>query len=92
MIYWYYMYYQLNLAGKIIMIITICSFIVAIIVTIKGIILINQCNKKNKYYRNITTFPYVQAAFGGVVKSSSLHSCTEGTHGKAKNRNQKKGE
>jgi hypothetical protein len=70
MIYWYYMYYHLNLAQKIIMIIAICSFIVAIIVTIKGIILINQCNKTNKYYRNITTFSY----------------------GKAKNRNQKKGE
>jgi len=61
MIYWYYMYYQLNFAQKIIMIIAICSFITAIIVTIKGIILLNQCNKKNKYYRNISTFPYRKA-------------------------------
>jgi len=61
MIYWYYMYYQLNLAQKIIMIIAICSFIAAIIVTIKGIILLNQCNKRYKYYRNISTFPYRKA-------------------------------
>jgi len=45
MIYFYYMYYQLNLAQKIIIIIAICSFIIAIIVIIKGIILIIQCKK-----------------------------------------------
>jgi len=58
MIYFYYIYYYINLAQKIIIIIAICSFIVAIIVMIKGIILINHCNKTNKFYSNISTFPY----------------------------------
>jgi len=48
MIYWYYMYYQLNLAQKIIIIIAICSIIVAIIVAIKGIILMREINIRNK--------------------------------------------
>jgi hypothetical protein len=51
MIYWYYMYYQLNLAGKIIAIIAICSFITAIIVMIKGIILINQDTQQWQTFR-----------------------------------------
>jgi len=48
MIYLYYMYYQLNLAQKIILIIAICLFIVAIIVAIKGIILMREINIRNK--------------------------------------------
>ncbi len=48
MIYLYYIYYQLNLAQKIILIIAICSFLIAIIVTIKGIILLREINIRNK--------------------------------------------
>jgi len=43
-----YIYYQLNLAQKIILIITICSFIIAIIVAVKGIILMREINISNK--------------------------------------------
>jgi len=43
-----YIYYRLNLAQKIILIIAICSIIVAIIVAIKGIILMREINIRNK--------------------------------------------
>jgi len=43
-----FIYYQLNLAQKIILFIAICSFIVAIIVMIKSIILLREINISNK--------------------------------------------
>ena len=48
MIYWYYMYYHLNLIQKIILLVGFCSIVYATIVMIKTSIFLIQWHKEKK--------------------------------------------
>ena len=48
MIYFYYMYYQLNLVQKIILLVAFCSIVYALIVIIKASIFMIQWHKERK--------------------------------------------